>query len=261
MSEQREGERADELELFTRLRATGDPVLRERLIEDHLWLARHLARRFAGRGEPSEDLVQVASFALVNAVDRFDTDQNVRFSTFAMPTILGELRRHFRDRTWSMRVSRRLKDLHLELRSATEHLTHELGRSPTIDELADALDTSPEDVLEALEAGAAYRTASIDQGPPGAEHDEGIVPAEDHEELETTSERVDVNEALQTLSHRDRRVIYLRYHLDLTQSEIAEEVGVSQVHVSRILRSSLATLAEELGVDAPEDPTDGDADG
>ena len=251
-TEEREVERAEEHDRFTRLRETDDPKLRGELIEDYLWLARHLARRFQGRGEPSDDLLQVASFALVKAVDRFDPQQHVRFSTFAMPTILGELRRHFRDRTWSMRVSRRLKDLHLELRSATESLTHELGRSPTVDELADALDTTAEEVLEAMEAGATYRAGSIDQGPPGGDGDEGIIPPTDHEELESTSERVDVEQALKSLSKRDQRVLHLRYHLDMTQSEIAEHVGVSQVHVSRILRSSLATLAEHLDVETPE---------
>jgi RNA polymerase sigma-B factor len=251
-TEEREVERAEEHERFVQLRATDDRALRDAIVEDYLWLARHLARRFQGRGEPSDDLIQVASFALVKAVDRFDPAQNVRFSTFAMPTILGELRRHFRDRTWSMRVSRRLKDLHLELRAATEALTHDHGRAPSIDELADALDTTPEEVLEAMEAGATYRTGSIDQGPPGAEGDEGIIPATDHEELESAPERVDVEQALQSLSKRDQRVLHLRYHLDMTQSEIAEVVGVSQVHVSRILRSSLATLAEHLDVEPPE---------
>ena len=196
--------------------------------------------------------MQVASFALVKAVDRFDPAHDVRFTTYAAPTILGELRRHFRDKTWSMRVSRRLKDLHLELRSTTEHLTHELGRPPSIDELADALDTTPEQVLEAMEAGTTYRTTSLDQGPPGGESDDSILPPSTHEALEATSERVDVEQALQSLSQRDQRVLHLRYQLDLTQSEIAEVVGVSQVHVSRILRSSLATLAEQLDVDPPD---------
>ncbi len=193
MPDEREAER----ERFVELRRTNDPSLRQQLVEDHLWLARHATRRFTGRGEPSDDLLQVASLGLVHAVDRFDPEHNVRFSTFAMPTIVGELRRHFRDRTWSMRVSRRLKDLHLELKAASEQLAHDLGRSPTVDELADALDCTPEDVLEAL-------------------------------------------------PQRDRRVVYLRFYLGMTQSEIAEEVGVSQVHVSRILRAALAQLGEDL---------------
>ena len=239
-------DREVELGRFAELRASSDPALRNQLVEDHLWLARHAARRFAGRGEPSDDLIQVASLALVKAVDRFDPEQQVRFSTFAMPTIVGELRRHFRDRTWSMRVSRRLKDLHLELRAASENLTHQLGRPPSIDELADALDTTSEEVLEAMEAGATYRSASIEQHYAGAETDEVALPGADDPELDATSERVLIQEALATLSQRDRRVLYLRYYLEMTQAEIAEQVGVSQVHVSRILRATLAKLGEEL---------------
>ena len=147
-------DREEERERFRELRRTEDHAQRDAIIADHLWLARHGARRFTGRGESHDDLLQVASLALVNAVDRFDPEMDVRFSTYAMPTIIGELRRHFRDRTWSMRVSRRLKDLHLELRSAKEELTHLLDRAPTVDELADFLDTTPDEVLEALEAGA-----------------------------------------------------------------------------------------------------------
>lgn len=255
MTEDRDVERAEERARFTRLRATEDPALRDQLVEDYLWLARHLARRFARRGEPLDDLVQVASFALVKAVDRFDPELEVRFSTYAGPTILGELRRHFRDRTWTMRVSRRLKDLHLELRSATEQLTHAFGRPPSIDELADALDATVEEVLEAMEAGRTYQPASLDEPSAGFDQ-EPSGPAIVHEALESASERVDVGQALQSLSSRDQRVLHLRYQLDLTQAEIAELIGVSQVHVSRILRSSLATLAEQL----EDDPSAGAPD-
>jgi RNA polymerase sigma-B factor len=244
-------EREIEQELFIELRRTSDSALRDRLIEDHLWLARHCARRFSGRGESPDDLLQVANMALVKAVDRFDPTFKVRFATFAVPTIVGELRRHFRDRTWSMRVSRRLKDLHLELKAASEQLSHDLGRSPSVDELADALDCTPEEVLEALEAGAAYRATSLNAGL-GAEDGEEIVPGEDDEELEDTNVRVIVQDALNTLPERERRVVYLRFYLGLTQSEIAEEIGVSQVHVSRILRTTLNQLGDELGEDAAE---------
>jgi RNA polymerase sigma-B factor len=246
-------DREIEQERFRALRASGDPALRDQLIEDYLWIARHGARRFSGRGETSDDLMQVASLALVKAVDRFDPEMNLRFATFAMPTIVGELRRHFRDRTWSMRVSRRLKDLHLELRQATEVLTHELGHSPSVSELADALEITVEEVLEAMEAGATYRSTSLDAGPVGSETNEGMVPGVDHDELETTSDRVALHESLNALPQRDRRVVYLRFYLGLTQSEIAEEIGVSQVHVSRILRSTLARLGEDLA-----DVMDGD---
>jgi RNA polymerase sigma-B factor len=238
-----------EHERFAELRRTDDPKLRDELVEQYLWLARHCARRFSGRGESPDDLTQVANLALVKAVDRFDPTFQVRFTTFAVPTIVGELRRHFRDRTWSMRVSRRLKDLHLELKAASEHLSHDLGRSPTIDELADALDCEPDTVLEALEAGAAYRATSL-TGGFGSEEGEEIVPGEDDDHLEDTSTRVLLQDALNTLPERERRVVYLRFYLGLTQSEIAEEIGVSQVHVSRILRATLTQLGRELGDDA-----------
>jgi RNA polymerase sigma-B factor len=244
-------ERELEQERFAELRRTSNSRLRDELIEEHLWLARHCARRFSGRGESPDDLIQVANMALVKAVDRFDPTFRVRFATFAVPTIIGELRRHFRDRTWSMRVSRRLKDLHLELKAASEQLAHDLGRSPSVDELADALDCTPEEVLEALEAGAAYRATSLSAGL-GSEEGEEIVPGEDDQELEDSSVRVLVQEALNTLPERERRVVYLRFYLGLTQSEIAEEIGVSQVHVSRILRATLSQLEDELGSSASE---------
>jgi len=235
-----------EQEAFRELRRTNDPALRDRLVEDNLWIARHGARRFARRGESDDDLFQVASLALVKAVDRFDPELGLRFATFAMPTIVGELRRHFRDRTWSMRVSRRLKDLHLELRAASEELTHILGHAPSVAELADELDVTVEEVLEAMEAGASYRSASLDASPSGSEGSEVLVPGDEDEGIVNAPERVAVQESLASLSQRDRRVIYLRFYLGMTQSEIAEEVGVSQVHVSRIVRAALETLAEEL---------------
>lgn len=239
-------DRAIEQERFRALRATDDPALRDQLIEDYLWVARHGARRFAGRGENSDDLVQAASLALVKAVDRFDPELNLRFATYAVPTVVGELRRHFRDQTWALRVSRRLKDLHVELRTASELLTHELGHPPGVGELADALEVTVEEVLEAIEAGASYRASSLDAGPADSETFEAAVPGVDHAELDATSERVDVQIALNELPRRDRRVVYLRFYLGLTQAEIAEEIGVSQVHVSRILRATLARLGDQL---------------
>ncbi len=238
-----------EQERFRELRRTDDPTLRDQLVEDNLWIAKHASRRFAGRGEGADDLYQVASLALVKAVDRFDPELNLRFATFAMPTVVGELRRHFRDRTWSMRVSRRLKDLHLELRAASEELAHRLGHPPSVAELADELDVTVEDVLEALEAGATYRAASLDAGPVGSEGAESMVPGVDDEDLGATPERVAVRASLEGLPQRDRRVVYLRFYLGMTQSEIATEIGVSQVHVSRILRSALAQLGEQLDED------------
>ena len=238
------------VETFKELRRTGNPALRDRLVEDHLGLARHCARRFTGRGEPSDDLEQVASMALVKAVDRFDPEMGVQFATFAVPTIIGELRRHFRDKTWSIRVTRRLQELHLRVRSVNEQRSHDLGRAPTLDELAERMDATPEDVLEALEAGAAYNTKSLTVGPSGDE--EELVPGADDDALESTPMRVALHEAMNSLDERDRRALYLRFYVGLTQAEIAEQIGVSQVHVSRILRASLAALGEELGEELGE---------
>jgi RNA polymerase sigma-B factor len=252
-----ERRRADEREAFGRLKATGDPALRAQIIEDHLWVARHAVRRFAGRGEERDDLFQVASFALVNAVDRFDPQQGNRFATFAMPTILGELRRHFRDKTWAMRVPRRLKDLHVNVRTVGDELRSRLGRSPSVEELADALDTTPEEVLEALEAGASYKAHSLDQpitssddGGDGTERSLGFEDAD----LESSEQRLAVRDALSDLPERERTVVCLYYFGELTQLEIAERVGVSQVHVSRILRSSLDRLRDALGDEAALPP-------
>jgi RNA polymerase sigma-B factor len=241
-----EDDREREQDRFAELRRTEDPRLRDELVEEHLWLARHCSRRFAGKGEPRDDLEQVASLALVKSVDRFDPSFGVRFSTFAVPTIMGELRRHFRDRTWSVRVTRRLKDLHLELKAANELLSQDLGRAPTVDELAEALDVTVDEVLEALEAGASYRASSlVVAGPDDDEH--ALDLAADDEELGSAGVRVALAEAMRTLPDRERRVVYLRFYLGLSQSEIAERIGVSQVHVSRILRASLSQLEEELG--------------
>jgi RNA polymerase sigma-B factor len=240
-----EDDREREQERFTQLRRTDDPALRDELIEDYLWLARHCARRFADKGEARDDLEQVASLALVKSVDRFDPSFGVRFSTFAVPTITGELRRHFRDRTWAVRVTRRLKELHLELKAANELLSQDLGRAPSDDEQADALDDTVDEVLEALEAGASYRATSLTVGGVDDEAHE-LDLAVDDEQVASTGVRVVLEEAMRTLPDRERRVVYLRFYLGLSQSEIAEQIGVSQVHVSRILRASLSHLEGEL---------------
>lgn len=255
-------DRIEEHERFLAFSETRDPAVRDALVEDHLWIARHAARRFAHKGEDLDDLIQVACVALVKAVDRFDPAQQVRFATYAMPTVTGELRRHFRDKTWSMRVPRRLKELHIYVRSATDELRSTLGRAPTVDELADAVDATPEEVLEAIEAGTSYKATSLDAPRPDLDDSTGIVPAVDDERLGDAPERVALYAALEALPERDREVVYLRFYSDLTQSEIAAKVGVSQVHVSRILRSSLDALGSALGerfrtVDQDDEPPDG----
>jgi RNA polymerase sigma-B factor len=236
---------------FARLRDTGDPEVRARLIEQHLGLARVAARRFANRGCDLDDLIQVAYVGLVKAVDRFDPSHDVKFATFAMPTMLGELRRHFRDKTWAMRVPRRLKELHVDLRAARDRLESTLGRTPTVDELAGDLDVTPEEVLEALDAGSTYRMSSLDK--PVDESDDAPAPAVGGADprLERSPERVALHQALNGLSERDRRIVWLRFFEDKNQDEIARDVGISQVHVSRVLRATLDRLRDELaGLDA-----------
>jgi RNA polymerase sigma-B factor len=238
------------IEGFFELQRSGDPALRNQLVQEHRWIAVHCARRFANRGEAMDDLVQVAMLGLVLAVDRFAPDLGVQFSTFAVPTILGELRRHFRDRTWPLRVTRRVKELHLAVSAISEQLSHELGRPPKVEDVADALDISVDEVLEAMEAGACYRTASLD-APSRAGDDEpspidgGRLAVVD-EDLVRADVRVTVRDAVAELPERERKVVYLRFYEGLSQSEIASRIGVSQVHVSRILRAVLTRLEHEL---------------
>lgn len=223
------------IDLFRRYRATEDRALRNELVERHRYLANVTAQRFAGRGEPLPDLVQVALLALVKAVERFDPDYGVGFPAFAMPTLLGELRRHFRDYTWPVHVSRRGQELHLAMGAALESLHHELGRSPTPAELAVAMGVSTDEVLHAAEAGNAYRTASVE-----AHH------ALEEGQIQTSDLRLTLESALQSLPEREQRLIHLRFVEERSQAEIGRIVGLSQVHVSRLLRSSLESLRSRL---------------
>jgi RNA polymerase sigma-B factor len=239
------------LERFTEYRRTGDHAVRNALVREHHWIALHCARRFAHRGEPMEDLVQVAQLGLLKAVERFDPAYRVMFATFAMPTVTGELRRHFRDHTWPVRVPRRVKELYLELSACIEQLAHELGRPARVDEIAESMRASVDEVLEAMEAGAAYRSTPLAQpadNDDDGERSDGAVVGEIDAALEGADARVSVRELVSELPERERRVVYLRFFEDRTQSEIAAEVGVSQVHVSRILRDTLHQLGNRLGV-------------
>ena len=224
-----------ERELFRRLRATGDRELRNRLILRHRHLAEFYARRFSGRGEALADLEQVALLALLKAVERFDPDYGVAFGTFAQPTIVGELRRHLRDATWPVHVSRRGQELHLALAAAREDVAQRLGRSPTPAELATAMGVTVDDVLHAVEAANAYRTGPIDASRV---LDEGGFAGADT--------RLALEAAMAALSERDRRVVKLRFAEGKTQAEIARQLGISQVHVSRVLRAALAVLRDQL---------------
>jgi RNA polymerase sigma-B factor len=222
---------------------TRDPALRDRLVADNLGLARRLAHRFAHRGQPYDDLAQVASMALIKAVDRYDPGRNVAFSTFATGTIIGELKRHFRDRGWAVRAPRRIQELYLELGTLTESLGHRLGRSPTVAELAEEAGCSEESVLEAMEAGQGYRSASLDAPGAGSLTLGDRLATEDHGAA-LVEDRSVLGPALAALPERSRRIVKLRFFDGLTQSEIAAEIGISQMHVSRLLAASLAQLRE-----------------
>lgn len=229
----------------------GDPQrarLRERLVSEHLPLAHNIARRFSHRGEPQDDLEQVATVGLIHAVDRFDPNRGSDFLSFAIPTITGEVRRHFRDHAWALRVPRRLKDLHVTLGSAISELSQRHGRAPTASELAEHLNLPREQVLEGLEAAGAYRSSSLDslldtQGTGAALED--IVGAADAE-LERVEFRTTLAPLLERLPERERTILKLRFFAGLTQSQIALQVGLSQMHVSRLLSRTLARLRHEL---------------
>jgi RNA polymerase sigma-B factor len=224
-----------------------DPGAREILVERMLPLARSLARRYANKGEPLDDLVQVACVGLLKAIDRFDPEREVRFATFAVPTIAGEIKRHFRDRGWMMRVPRDVQELSARLSTARERLTTDLGRSPTVPELCTAVHAGEEQVLEALSAGDAYRTLSLDE-PLG----DGSGPLEsiggDDVEFQRAEDRLLLSEGFVELEPREREILRLRFFEGLTQREIADEVGISQMHVSRLIRRSVDELRLRLSV-------------
>jgi RNA polymerase sigma-B factor len=227
-------------ELFSRL--PDDAGAREELVRMYQPLAEYLARKFAGRGEAVEDLIQVASIGLLNAIDRFDMDREVQFPTYAAVTIVGELKRHFRDKGWSVRVPRRLQEVGLRVNRVLGELWQELGRSPTVGEIARKLELPQEQILEAMEAMQAYSTTSLDApiGEDGLTHGE-LLPQED-ESLELLEAWASVGPMLRELPPRERRILYLRFFKGLTQTEIAEQIGISQMHVSRLLSQTLAQL-------------------
>jgi RNA polymerase sigma-B factor len=237
----------EERRLFASLRAEPSPTVRERAFERYLPLARSLAGRYRHSEEPSEDLEQVASIGLLKAIDRFDPGRGTAFSSFAVPTILGELRRHFRDATWALRVPRRLQELTLRIEHARGELTSALGRQPTVAELADRLGESEELILQALDLIVAKYTLSLDEPrdddvpaePAPGDVDEGYARAED---------RATLAPLLATLSAADAEIVLLRFREDLTQDAIAQRVGVSQMHVSRVLYRSLAALRDAADI-------------
>jgi RNA polymerase sigma-B factor len=231
--------------LFTRLSKTHDPQLRDQLIERYLPLARQLARRYQRPDESIDDLVQVASLGLVKAIDRFDATREVAFSSYAVPTILGEIKRHFRDRTWSVRVPRDLQEMALKVERAVGELTRDLHRSPSIDELARNVGISQEQALEALQAAGAYHATSLDT-PRGSEGDASDTLADTlggaEDGYDRAEERATIDRLLRTITPREREVLRLRFEEDLTQAEIGELIGVSQMQVSRLIRQSVSRL-------------------
>jgi RNA polymerase sigma-B factor len=226
---------------FVVFAATRDVEVRDRLIEAHLGLAEHLARRFAHRGEAYDDLVQVGSLALVKAVDRFDPERGVEFTTFATRTIIGELKRHFRDRGWAVRAPRRIQELYLQIGQAISVLSQEIGRSPGIREIAIATGATEDDVIEALEAGQGYRSSSLDAPGPDGEPLGSRIGSYDTA-FSDAEHRATLSPHLSKLPERERLILTLRFVEGLTQSEIADRIGISQMHVSRLLSRSLAAL-------------------
>ncbi len=234
------------LERFFEYRRTKDRRLRDALISDHLGLAIALARRFAGRGEAVDDLEQIATLGLLKAVERFEPERGLAFSTFATPTISGEIKRHFRDRSWSVRVPRALQELGLRLTATVADLTNDLGRSPTLDEIAAELDVDTEAVLEAMEANRAYATQSLDAQLPGDDRSLGDTIGSDEPGMDDVEVRMVVGDLLETLPEREQAILRLRFFEGLTQTEIASQIGISQMHVSRLLSRSLETLRRDV---------------
>jgi RNA polymerase sigma-B factor len=255
-AERTSNSRAQARELFLALQKTApeDPTraaMRDELVRMHLPLVEYLARRFRNRGEPLDDLVQVATIGLIKSVDRFDLERGVEFSTYATPTIVGEIKRHFRDKGWAIRVPRRLQELKLALTKATAELSQRNGRSPTVAELAGHLGMTEEEVLEGLESANAYSAVSLD-APDGGDEDSPAVADSlgiTDEALEGVEYRESLKPLLEQLPPREKRILLLRFFGNMTQSQIAAELGISQMHVSRLLARTLAQLRQGLLVE------------
>jgi RNA polymerase sigma-B factor len=247
----------DDRALLRRYHEDGDLAARDQLIERYMSLVRSLARRYAYRGEQLDDLVQIGSIGLIKAIDRFDVDRGVELTTYATPNIIGEIKRHFRDKGWSVRVPRGLQELNVKLSKLIEEQTIELGRSPTIPELAKVAGVDEELVVEAIESGRAYSTVSLSTG--GGQDDEGeLDPLEslgaEEPQYEVSEDRAMLAPGFRALNERERLIIHLRFFKGLTQSQIAQQVGISQMHVSRLIRRALERIREEIGDDGGEEP-------
>lgn len=238
-------------ELFKRYKETGDEQAREQLVLAHLNLARFLASKFKNRGESLDDLVQVATIGLIKAIDRFDISRGLEFTTFATPTIMGEIKRHFRDKGWSVRVPRRLQELSAKVTQVSDKLTEKLQRSPSVDEIAQAMGVSVDEVLEAMESAHAYTSVSLDV--PQGDDDDGTQSstvidkyALVDEDLESSDDRIVLEQAIKDFSEREQQIIRMRFLEGFTQVEIAQKLQISQVQVSRLLRKTLQKFQEKL---------------
>ena len=241
---------AEDRRLLIRYHRHGDQAAREELVQRLLPLARRMARRYRRSDEPLDDLIQVATLGLIKAIDRFDPARETAFSSYAVPTMLGELKRYFRDNGWAVHVPRGMQERVMEVKGAMEELGSKLGRSPSPRELAEALSLQLEEVLEALEAATAYAAVSLDAPRPGDDGEretyaESMGDRDGHYEL--VEDAATVLPALGVLPERERLIVHLRFAEDLTQSEIAERIGVSQMHVSRLIRQAIARLGDAAG--------------
>jgi RNA polymerase sigma-B factor len=235
-------------ELFAEYARSRDPQIREQLIMAHMNLVRYLARKFANRGEPLEDLIQVGTIGLINAIDRFDPRRGIRFATYATPTIVGEIRRHFRDKGWAVKVPRRLQELSLAAGRAMEQLTQQLDRAPTVLEIAEKLGVDESQALEAMELGELYELPSLDR-ELGEESDASSAVLADYigqvdAEMERFERRARLAQALAELPERERRIIELRFYQNLSQTEVARRLRISQMHVSRLQHRALQRLRQ-----------------
>jgi RNA polymerase sigma-B factor len=243
--------RIDDKILLRKYHEDGDLHAREQLIEQYMSLVRSLARRYSYRGEQLEDLVQIGAIGLIKAIDRFDLERGVELTTYATPNIIGEIKRHFRDKGWSVRVPRGLQELNVQLSRLIEQLTVQLGRSPTIAELAKASGSPEEEVLEALESGRAYSSLSLSTG--GGDGEDDLDPLEsigtEEHQYEVSEDRAVLAPGFRVLDERERKILQLRFFDGLTQSQIAQQVGISQMHVSRLIRRSLEKIRDEIAAD------------
>jgi RNA polymerase sigma-B factor len=248
----------DDLVLLKRYHKDGDVSAREELIERYMPLVRSLARRYSYRGEQLEDLVQIGAIGLIKAIDRFDVNRGVELTTYATPNIIGEIKRHFRDKGWSVRVPRGLQELNVQLSRLVETLTVQLSRSPTIPELAEAAGVEEEEVLEALESGRAYSSVSLSGAGGGGDDDDELDPleslGEEEHEYQVSEDRVVLEPGFRVLDDRERMILHLRFFKGLTQSQIAQQIGISQMHVSRLIRRSLEKIRAEIAADEAEQP-------